>query len=171
MDLSSYVESLRADVTAAAAVGGSDVTRAAELVADALDPALRLVLLDVLTDAANEVTAALDGATVDVRLRGREPELVVTQDAVFHPPVPPTPPLPPVPPLPPGEEEGMSRLTLRLPDGLKNRAEQAAAAEGLSVNNWLVRAVTRALTEPAGTFAPPPSWPPGPRRITGFGRA
>ncbi len=159
MDLSSYVDSLRADVTAAAAIGGPDVARAADLVADALDPALRLVLLDVLTDAANEVTAALDGPTVEVRLRGREPELVLTQDAAFPAPPPP----------PPGEEEGTSRLTLRLPDGLKGRAESAAAAEGLSVNNWLVRAVVRAL-EPATHFGGQHSTG-GPRRITGFGRA
>jgi hypothetical protein len=159
MDLSSYVDSVRADLTAAAAVGGTDVARAAELVADAVDPALRLVLLDVLTDVANEVTAALDGPVVEVRLRGREPELVVT-GTVPEPPPPPTLPSP-------ADDEGTSRLTLRLPEGLKARAEQAAAAEGLSANTWLVRAVSRALADPS----PAPAWPLGPRRITGFGRA
>ena len=165
MDLSPYVESLRSDVTAAAAVGGPDVSRAAELVADALDPALRLVLLDLLTDAANELTAAMDGATVEVRLRGREPELVVTGDQ---------PAAEPPPYAPPGgaDDEGTARLTLRLPETLKARAEQAAATEGISVNSWLVRAVHRALFEPPLPPAPPaPPWPPGPRRITGFGRA
>jgi hypothetical protein len=156
MDLSTYVESLRADVTAAAAVGGADVQRAAELVADALDPALRLVLLDVLTDVANDLTALLDGPAVEVRLRGREPELVVTG------PVPePAPASAPIG----GDDAGTARLTLRLPEALKSRAEQAATAEGQSVNNWLVRAVVRAL-EPAPTYGGP-----GPRRITGFGRA
>ena len=167
MDLSPYVESLRSDVTAAAAVGGPDVARAAELVGDALDPALRLVLLDLLTDAADQVTAGLDGPVVEVRLRGREPELVVTgveqlAEAAYAPPAPT-----------PADDEGTARLTLRLPETLKARAEQAAAAEGLSVNTWLVRAVQRALSEPQ--FPPPshlpPSWPTGPRRITGFGRA
>lgn len=161
MDLSSYVESLRSDVTAAAAVGGSDVARAAELVADALDPALRLVLLDVLTDAADEITAGLDGPVVEVRLRGREPELVVTgqehaAEPAFAPP-------------PPADDEGTARLTLRLPETLKARAEESAAAEGVSVNTWLVRAVSRALFAPPPP--PPPPWPAGPRRITGFGRA
>jgi hypothetical protein len=161
MDLSPYVESLRTDVTAAAAVGGPDVARAAELVADALDPALRLVLLDLLTDAADQVTAGLDGPTVEVRLRGREPELVVTgaehlAEAAYAPPTP-------------AEDEGTARLTLRLPETVKARAEQAAAAEGVSVNTWLVRAVQRALFEPTPTTSA--SWPGGPRRITGFGRA
>jgi hypothetical protein len=155
MDLSPYVEALRRDVAGAAAVGGVDVARAAELVADALGPALRLVLLDLLADAASDVTAALAGPVVDVRLRGREPELVVTfpqqSEAVA---------------TPAAEDEGTSRLTLRLPETLKARAEQAAAGEGMSVNSWLVRAVTRALTDPT-----PPAWSAGPRRITGMRRA
>jgi hypothetical protein len=157
MDLSRYVEALRADVTAAAAVGGADVARAAELVADALDSAVRLVLFDVLTDAANDLTAAMDGSSVEVRLRGREPELVVTGDMPE-----------PAPAAVPADDEGTARLTLRLPETLKGRAEQAAATEGISVNNWLVRAVHRAL-EPASTFGS--FGGPGPRRITGFGRA
>ncbi len=161
MDLAPYVEALRVDVTAAAAVAGPDVARGADLIVDALDPALRLVLLDVLSDAADEVTAALDGPTVEVRMRGRSPELVVTPlHLAADPPAPA--------PSAGADEEGTARLTLRLPETLKVRAEQAAASEGISVNTWLVRAVSRALTEPAVT---PPSWPSGPRRLTGFGRA
>jgi hypothetical protein len=156
MDLSKYVEALRADVTAAAAVGGADVARAAELVADALEASMRLVILDILTDTANDLTAALDGPAVEVRMRGREPELVVSG---------PTPD--PAPAAVPTDDEGTARLTLRLPETLKGRAEQAAAAEGISVNNWLVRAVHRAL-EPAPAFS---FGSTGPRRITGFGRA
>jgi hypothetical protein len=161
MDLSAYVDALRADVTAAAAVGGPDVAKAAELVADALDASMRLVLLDVLTDAANDVTAALDGPSVEVRMRGREPELVVSG------------PMPePAPAAVPSDDEGTARLTLRLPETLKARAEQAAAAEGISVNNWLVRAVHRALESTAsfsgGQF---PTGSPRITRITGFGRA
>jgi hypothetical protein len=162
VDLSKYVEALRADVTAAAAVGGPEVSRAAELVADALDPALRLVLLDVLTDVANDLTATLDGPAVEVRLRGREPELIVT-GPMAEAASPASAPI--------GDDEGTARLTLRLPESLKGRAEQAAAADGLSVNNWLVRAVHRALEPPtpfgAGPFI---SAGPGPKRITGFGR-
>lgn len=160
MDLTKYVEALRADVTVAAAVGGPDVARAAELVADAIESALRLVLLDLLSDTANDLTAALDGPTVEVRLRGREPELVVIGPS----------PEPAPAAVPTGEDEGTARLTLRLPETLKARAEQAAAAEGISVNNWLVRAVVRAL-EPAPSSFGGPFMTGGPRRITGFGRA
>ena len=158
MDLSTYVESLRADVTAATAIGGPEVTRAAELISEALDASLRLVLMDLLSDAANEMTAALDGPAVEVRLRGRDPELVVTHLSPAPPPVA----------APQADDEGTARLTLRLPETLKGRAESAAAAEGLSVNNWLVRAVVRAL-EPTTPFGG--QFPGSPRRITGFGRA
>jgi predicted HicB family RNase H-like nuclease len=60
----------------------------------------------------------------------------------------------------------LTRLTLRMPEALKTHVEQMAAAEGISVNSWLVRAVTAAVQRPAG---PPPS--PGGKRITGFAQA
>ena len=40
---------------------------------------------------------------------------------------------------------GMARVNLRMPDQLKVRAEQAAANERVSLNAWLVKAVTAAL--------------------------
>jgi hypothetical protein len=43
----------------------------------------------------------------------------------------------------------MARISLRLPEQLKTRAEEAAAREGSSVNAWLVRAVTAALQSPS----------------------
>lgn len=163
MDLSRYVDSLRAEVVAAGAPGGPEVQRAAELVANALDSAVRLMLLDVLGDTADELTAALDGASVELRLRGREPELVVLPAALEPPPALPA------------DDEGTARLTLRLPETLKARVETAAAADGASVNTWLVRAVSRALepTPPLFGGGFPSGFPgsSGPRRITGFGRA
>lgn len=157
MDLTPHLEVLHADLAAAAAVGGPDAARAAELLSGAVEPALRLLLVDLLTDAAAELTPQLGGTPVEVRMRGRDPELVVS--------APVTSPAGEIP----LEDEGTARLTLRLPEGLKGRAETAAAADGVSVNAWLVRAVSRAL-DPVGPRHP---WPntPGPRRLTGYGRA
>lgn len=154
MDLTPHLTAVRADLAAAAAVGGEQSARAAALLTDALEPALRLVLLDVLAEVADDLTLQLGGATVEVRLRGREPELVVGGAA-------------PTPAVEPDDGEGTARLTLRLPETLKARTEDAAATEGLSVNAWLVRAVGAALypTTPFG------SGTSGPRRITGYGRA
>jgi hypothetical protein len=157
MELSPHLAALRADLSAAAAVGGDEVARAASLLGDAIEPALRLVLLDLLAEAATELSDQLPGATVDLRLRGREPELVATVQA------------PPAPVPEPLTDDGTARLTLRLPEVLKTRAEQAAAGESLSVNSWLVRAVQSAL-DPRPPF-PFLGTPGGPRRLQGYGRA
>lgn len=158
MDLTPHLDALRADLAAAAAVGGPDAARAAELLGAAVEPSLRLLLVDLLTDAAAELAPQLGGTPVEVRMRGRDPELVVA--------VPTHTPAADIP----AEDEGTARLTLRLPEGLKARAETAAAAEGQSVNAWLVRAVTRAL-DPGAHRSPWTSGGPGPRRLTGYGRA
>lgn len=149
MQLSGYVEALRAGLSAATATAAPDVVRAGELLAAALEPTARLALLDLLSAAAAEVTGALPSGSVEVRLRGREPELLVIADPD------------PRPSRAPYDDEGTARVTLRLPETLKSRAEKSAAAAGLSLNAWLVRAVERALDS---------SPRHGSRRITGFAR-
>ena len=79
MDLTEYVDALRGSLTTAAAAGGEQVRDTARLLADALEPAVRLTVLDALAAMAAEVTAALDGDVVEIRVRGREPEVVVTR--------------------------------------------------------------------------------------------
>ncbi len=160
MELSPHLAALRADLAAAAAVGTDEVAHAASLLGDAIEPALRLVLLDLLTEAADELTTQLSpGATVDVRLRGREPELVATVQQAAPAPAPEA-----------AGDDNAARLTLRLPEALKTRAEGAAAAEGLSTNSWLVRAVQSAL-DPKPTFPFLGTPGGGPRRLQGYGRA
>ena len=141
MDLTPFVEQLRRDLAAAADTGTDVVRTAAGQLATALDPAARIILLDALVSAADELTSGSD-VVVDVRLRGREVELALQHAA----PPPPAPPTPPTPPQPPGDlEEGTSRVSLRLPETLKARAEEAAATDGISLNTWLVRAAVLAL--------------------------
>jgi hypothetical protein len=168
MELSPFVDQLRHDLAHIADTGGEDVRAAAERLLVAVEPSVRLVLLDALGAAGAEVGAQLPDAVVELRLRGREPELVVTRTEPDGPPAPPAPPPPPAPGAPPTAgadpaDDGVSRLTLRLPETLKARAEDAASASGQSVNAWLVRAVAAALDQP-GT---PPSRTTG-RRLTGW---
>src|SRR3954453_17163523 len=141
MDLSPYLEALRRDLSTAAAPGGPDVARAAELLGGSLESSARLCLLEALSDAAAEITTRLDDATVEGRLRGRDADLVVTR-----PVVPAPPPAPTAAPAPDGGD--LARLTLRMPEALKAHVEQTAAAEGISVNAWLVRAVPAAGPAP-----------------------
>lgn len=140
MDLTPFVDQLRRDLAAAADTGTDVVRTAAGQLAAALDPSARIVLLDALVSAADELTSSSD-VVVDVRLRGREVELAVQHAA----PLPPAPPPPPTPPAPGDLDEGTSRVSLRLPETLKVRAEEAAASEGMSLNTWLVRAAVQAL--------------------------
>jgi hypothetical protein len=161
MDLSDYVDALRSSLTSAAAAAGEQARETARLLADTMEPAVRLTVTNALSDMAAEVTAALEGGLVDIRLRGRDPEVVVVPP-VAHEPVE-------EPDLEDddGEEGAVARISLRLPEPLKARAEAAAAASGVSLNAWLVRAVSSAVRAPA----PPPSSGRGPRRITGFARS
>jgi hypothetical protein len=159
MDLTPYLETLRADLAAAAAPGGPEIARAAGLLGHSIEASARLALLEALSDAAAEITTRLADASVEVRLRGREADLVVTYAA----PAPPSPPAPPAPPLDAGD---LARLTLRMPEALKAHVERTAAAEGVSVNAWLVRAVAAAVDQPAGPGATARG-----RRVTGYFQA
>jgi HicB family len=161
MDLTPYLETLRADLTAAAAPGGPETARAAELLGHSLEASARLALLEALSDAAAEITTRLRDASVEVRLRGREADLVVDRDVAE-----------PAARQPPAAVDGgdLTRLTLRMPEALKAHVEQTAAAEGISVNAWLVRAVAAAVNQPAGP-PPPSSGGRFGKTITGFAQA
>ena len=150
MQITVHVDALQNDLAAVAAVGGPDEKEAARRIAAALEPAFRLRLLDAVGDAAHELSAQLPSGRVEVRLAGAEPSLVFVEDAPEEPPTW-------------GGEAGFSaRITLRLPDGLKARLEAAASAAGVSVNTWLVQAISRELDTPPRRSS---------KRITGFARS
>jgi hypothetical protein len=168
MELSEYIETLRREVASVTRVAGDEVARAGQMIAEALDSSIRLTLLDVLSGAAAEITSRLDDTAVELRLSSGSPTF-----AVVHAPQEPAPPSPPPPDAARGdgeEESGTSRVTLRLPDGLKARAEAAAARDGQSLNSWLVRAASRALDDPADSGSRPSRRGPG-QRITGYARS
>src|SRR6266545_3868807 len=78
MDLTSYVDNLRRELAVAAEAGGEDARALAERLTAPLDAAARLALLEALSAAADEITRDLAPGSVEVRLRGRDPEFVVT---------------------------------------------------------------------------------------------
>lgn len=139
MDLGPYVNDLQRQLADAVENGTDDARAVAERLAAGLDSTTRLVLLDALSTAAAEITSDLAPGSVDVRLRGRDIEFVVTKpsdetDADDRPSAPVD-----------LDDTSTSRTTLRLPDALKARVDEAAAADGLSVNAWLVRAIAAGL--------------------------
>lgn len=147
MDITPYVDSLRRDLMTAAEAGSDEVRQAAERLALALDPSARLALMEAISHAAAEITADMPSGSVDVRLNGRELDFVVQGAA----PAPPPPPAPPAPPSPEEllEEGGLARVTLRIPESVKTKAEDKAAQAGQSLNTWLVNVVRAATSDTA----------------------
>lgn len=148
MDLTPYVETLRRELAVAAEAGGEEARELAERLTAPLESATRLTMLNVLSAAMDEITRELAPGSVDVRLRGLDPDFVVTPPpshggASAEPSAPVEPLRAPTPAD--ADEGGTARVNLRLPAHLKARAEEAAAREGLSVNAWLVRAVSAAV--------------------------
>jgi predicted HicB family RNase H-like nuclease len=188
MDLSPYVDTLRRELAVAAEAGGDDARALAERLTAPLESAARLALLDALSAAAEEITRELAPGSVEIRLRGRDLDFVVTsppagrsfEDASqtslksalagavevtmgVRPPASSA--------STDADERGRSRITLRLPDHLKPRIDEAAGRAGLSVNAWLVRAVTAAVEvdDPAAGPGRPEGRQFG-RRYTGWVR-
>lgn len=143
MDLTPYIDQLRADLSTAASAGDEHTQQAAVALSGALEPAVRLTLMTALSDLAAEITAQLPDHVVDVRLDGRELAVTTTDTS-------------------PGRETGtqtassassdspldsgdISRMTLRLFEQLKSQAEQAASDQGVSLNTFVSQAVQGAL--------------------------
>jgi HicB family len=152
MQIDGYIQALREDLIRVASLGDETTSRAAELLSVAIEASLARRLQDVLAEAALELNAQLDAAHVEVRISGRDPELVlVREDGSISEPV---------------DEAFSARITLRLPESLKQRVESAAAREGASVNTWLVQALQRSVESKSHRSSS------GSRnRLTGYGRS
>ena len=150
MQLDGYVQALREDLARVAAVGDESTAQAAELLAVALESSLGRRLQEALAEAALELTPQLERGSVEVRVAGGDPELVYVRDTEAGQ-------------VDAGDGVLDARITLRLPQALKSRLEAAAAANGVSVNTWLVQVLNRALE-------PRPSLGGARRRLTGYGR-
>jgi hypothetical protein len=138
MDATRYVTALQSDLAAQAALGGDEVAEAGRRLAEAAGPALQLRLQDLLAEAVLELNAQLPDGHVELRLAGRDPQLVYvgsTADVTSADEV----------------TTGLdARITLRLPETLKAAVESAADREGISTNAWVVRALKREAEADAG---------------------
>ena len=150
MQIEGLIQALRGDLVRVAALGDENTSRVADLLSVAIEASLGRRIQDVLAEAALELNDQLDSAHVEVRVAGRDLQLVLVHDDGTVPE--------------PVDEAFSARITLRLPESLKQRIESAAAREGASVNTWLVQALQRSL-EPRRSMS-------GSRnRLTGYGRS
>ncbi|MGJ6980273.1 toxin-antitoxin system HicB family antitoxin [Aestuariimicrobium soli] len=150
MELAPHVEALRRDLANAASLGNDEAQAAAARLLVALDPSVRLTLVDLLATAAAELSATLGDTVVEVRMAGRDPHFAVTRTGTEIPHQP----------VVDDEDSSLTRITVRLPESLKNRADEAANGLGQSLNTWITDAVRQALT-------PRTNHHPG-RRMTGW---
>jgi hypothetical protein len=171
MDLTPYVSRVQQHLEVAAQAGGGEARALAERLTAPLESALRLTLLEALSAAASEITLELTPGSVEVRLRGLDPEFVVSAPAAGQAFAEVRERVEESSRVGADEspEGGTSRITLRLPDHLKQQVEQAAAQQGLSVNAWLIRAVSKALRPDPGPSRPRPD-DLGGQRFTGWAR-
>jgi hypothetical protein len=152
VQIDGYIQALREDLARIAAVGDESTARAAGLLAVALDAAVRQRLIEALGEAALELSAQLDDGRIDVRYAGSDPELVFVREEAEEPQAQAS-----------ADTELTARITLRLPEPLKQRIEDAASRELVSVNTWIVQALVRNASAPARRSSG--------RRLTGYGRS
>jgi hypothetical protein len=136
MEMARFIESLESDVAAVAAVGDEQTRAVAERVLQAIRGSAGLRLLDALGEAALELSAQLPSGHVEVRLVGQDPALVYVGEEE-------------APPEPAADDGLTARITLRLPESVKSKAEEFAARSGHSLNTWLVNVVRTATREGA----------------------
>jgi predicted HicB family RNase H-like nuclease len=151
MQIEGYVQALRDDLARVAAVGDESTARAAELLAVALEASLGRRLQEALGEAALELSGQLDSGRVEVRIAGGDPELVYVRDEESAS-------------AEPADEAFTARITLRLPESLKNKLEALAGSSGVSLNTWIVQTLARGAeprTSSGGSR----------RRLTGYGRS
>src|SRR5215217_7326327 len=140
MQLQRFIDALKADLSVVAELGDESTAEASSRIVFALQASVGMRLLDALSEAALELNERLPAGHVEVRLSGQDPELVFVSDEREEPAAAAT-----------GDEAYTARITLRLPENLKSTLEESAAREGVSVNTWIVRALTRSSAGPSAS--------------------
>lgn len=148
MKMSSFIEKFAQDLRGLGKLGGADLESAVERLLPALDPILQTRLLEALSEVAKDIKENLPGGHLEARLTGGEITFAFLPDTEAPRETP---------------SDLNARITLRLPDDLKSRIEQAATSEGISLNSWLLKASER------GSYSV--TFSPGKRQMKGKGRS
>ncbi|MEU1980236.1 hypothetical protein [Nocardia sp. NPDC019395] len=135
MDLTRYTARIRDDLLAAAALGDEKTQATADALAKTVENSARLAILSALTELADTVSAELGDRSVRVSLHDTDATVEVGRT--------------PSSDNPSFEEMtgDISRVTLRLVEQVKSRAEEAAAQSGQSLNSWMAGVVSGALRD------------------------
>lgn len=148
MKMSPHVDALRNDLASAAALGDDRAAQVGARLAEAATRSAPLRFLEALGEALLEANEQLPSGHLELRLAGNDPNVVFVDDEAEPKPAA-------------VDEPSAARLTLRLPERLKTELEAAAARDGVSVNTWLVRALSGAMGRQSQRSG---------RRLVGYGR-
>lgn len=149
MDLTEYTARLRDDLTAAAALGDEHTQRIAQALAAAMERSAQLMLVSALSDLAREASEEMGDRTLHVRFDGTEATVESARRRPDSGPGDSGRPSDPTDAFRTLEDMtgDISRVTLRLVDQIKSRAEEAALQDGMSLNSWVSQAVQGALRD------------------------
>ena len=136
MQLTPYLEAVARDLDRATALADEQTRELTHRVAAVMEPGLRLAMVQLLSDVAAQLTAELDGPVITIRMEGRDPGWHIVRDEAT----------PVAHDTEPGDDDNSARVTVRLPEAVKKRAEAAAQNAGQSLNTWIVQALRRATT-------------------------
>jgi len=135
MQLTPYLEAVARDLDRATALADEQTRELTHRVAAVIEPGLRLAMVQLLSDVAAQLTAELDGPVITIHMEGRDPSWHIVRDEatlVAHDAE--------------HDDDNSARVTVRLPEAVKKRAEAAAQIAGQSLNTWIVQALRRATT-------------------------
>jgi hypothetical protein len=150
MQTSWFTETLRSDLEAVGSMGSDKAMKVADRMITVALPLARARMLEAMSMALTELSGVLGIERIDLRVSGDDVTFVPAEQAVVARTA--------------EQSSDQARFSLRLPDDLKVRIDERAAAEGTSTNTWMVRALESAVGRGA-------HHPTRNRRLSGYGQA
>ena len=135
MNTSHLFSHIRNDIDTLTAIGDAQVCEAITRIYPVLEPMLQQRITAYLVTLVAAYNAQPGVAPLELRIDADRIEIVPQTAVNISEPI--------------GELD--ARIALRIPSDLKDKVEQAADAEGISVNSWIIRVLGAAVTKPSVT--------------------
>jgi hypothetical protein len=135
MNTSHLFSHIRNDIDTLTAIGDAQVREAITRIYPVLEPMLQQRITAYLVTLVAAYNAQTGVAPLELRIDADRIEIVPQTAVNVSEPI--------------GELD--ARIALRIPSDLKDKVEQAADAEGVSVNSWIIRVLGAAVTKPSVT--------------------
>jgi hypothetical protein len=151
MQTSWFTETLRSDLEAVGSMGSDKAMKVADRMITVALPLAKARMLEAMSMALTELSGVLGIERIDLRVSGDDVTFVPAEPVMVTRTV--------------EQSADQARFSLRLPDDLKARIDERAAAEGTSTNTWMVRALETTVGRGAAHHSPRN------RRLSGYGQA